>query len=194
MTSVHLHAPGFTSLRLWVLTCTALCISACTSLQASPPLPTASSVDLSRYSGLWHEVARLPMWAQRNCRSSTAEYQMLPSGNISVRNACTTTSGEEISIQGTATIVDSVHHSKLHVEFDQWAAKLVAWFTDPTKGNYWILHVDSDYQRALVGTPDREYLWILSRSPSLEEPPYQELVRLGHSLGFATNELIRSTP
>jgi apolipoprotein D and lipocalin family protein len=149
-------------------------------------------VDLSRYAGQWYEVARLPMWAQRNCVTSTAEYRLLDSGGVGVRNACVTKSGDQISIEGVATIVDRESRAKLNVVFDQWAAKLAAWLTASEQGNYWILRLDPDYRWVVVGTPNRAYLWILSRSPALDEPTYQDLVTFSRGLGFDTERLIRS--
>ena len=88
-------------------------------------------------------------------------------------------------------LVDPVNHAKLNVVFDQWAAKLVAFFTSSEEGNYWILRVDPDYQLAIVGTPDLDYLWILSRTPTLDETAYEEAVAFCRNLGFETEHLIR---
>ncbi|WNM57242.1 lipocalin family protein [Candidatus Nitrospira allomarina] len=167
-------------------------LGACSSVEHGGKLPTAVSVDLSMYSGMWHEIARLPMWGQRNCVRSTAEYRLLKSGKVAVRNACTTSTGEEISIEGVATVVDPEHRAKLDVVFDQWAAQLVALLTSSEQGNYWILRVDPDYRFAIVGTPDRDYLWILGRTPSIDEASYQDMVSFSQRLGFPTENLIRS--
>lgn len=171
-----------------------LMVTACATVDSVEELQTARSVDLSRYVGKWHEIARLPMWAQRNCLRSTAEYTLLESGKIGVKNTCVTEDGEESSIEGTATIVDQELEAKLNVEFDQWAAKIVAFYTPPNNGNYWILRVDPEYRHAIVATPDREYLWILARTPSLPENTYQELVAFSQRLGFKTENLIRASP
>ena len=173
-----------------VISC--LMVFACSTIEKAGELPTASSIDLSRYSGMWHEIARLPMWAQRNCVRSTAEYRLRESGEIGVRNACVTTTGETISIEGVATVVDQDHPAKLNVAFDQWAAKLVAFFSSSRQGNYWILRVDPDYQLAVVGTPDRDFLWILARTPMIDEARYQDVVSFSQQLGFSTEDLIRS--
>ena len=170
-----------------------LLLTACVALDPAEIPPTATSVDLSRYVGKWYEVARLPMWAQRKCLRSTAEYRLLESGDIGVRNACVATDGEEMSIEGKATILDREDHAKFNVVFNQWAAKLAAFFTTSDEGNYWILRVDPDYRYAVVGTPDREYLWILARTPSLPDSTYQELVTFSQRLGFATENLIRTS-
>ncbi len=134
------------------------------------------------------------MWAQQNCLRSTAEYTLLESDKIGVKNTCATADGEKTSIEGTATILDQEHQAKLDVEFDQWMAKIIAFYTPPNNGNYWILRVDLEYRHAVVGTPDREYLWILARTPSLPENTYQELVEFSQGLGFKTENLIRASP
>ena len=182
----------FHILRSIIFVVFCLTLTACSTVETAGELPTASSVDLSRYAGTWYEIARLPMWAQRNCLRSTAEYRLLDSGEVSVRNMCVTTTGKEISIEGMATVVDREHRAKLNVVFDQWAAKLVALFTWADQGNYWILRVDPDYRLAVVGTPDRDYLWILSKTPLLDEASYQDAVTFAQHLGFHTEHLIRA--
>ena len=169
-----------------------LWVPSCATLESTGELPTAQSVDLSRYAGKWYEIARLPMWAQRHCVRSSAEYTLHESGEVSVRNACQTDSDEEMSIEGVATVVEREHHAKLNVVFDQWAAKLVSFFTSSDKGNYWILRVDPEYRLAVVGTPDRDYLWILARTPTLDESTYQDVVAFSQQLGYETENLIRA--
>ena len=159
-----------------------------------PPLETVTSVDLTRYSGTWYEIARLPMWFQRDCVASQAIYTLLLNGNVGVKNQCLTTSGDQKQAQGVATVVDENTNAKLYVVFDNWAAKLFSgWGSAPTEGNYWILYLDLDYRTALVGTPDREYLWVLSRSPTLEKAIYEKLVSLGKQKGYFTANLIQDS-
>ena len=171
-----------------------LVVIGCEGKESGGALPTAFGVDLSRYVGTWYEIARLPMWAQRKCVASRAEYRLLDSGEVGVRNACVTTSGEQISIEGVATVVDREQRAKLNVRFDQWAVKLVGWFTLSEQGNYWILRIDPDYRWAVVGTPDREYLWILARTAPMDDATYQDLVAFSQRLGSQTERLIRATP
>ncbi|GJL50021.1 MAG: hypothetical protein NPIRA01_12480 [Nitrospirales bacterium] len=191
--SIHLYSRQHISGSHVIIAMVYLLITGCAALDSPKVLPTATSVDLSRYVGKWYEVARLPMWAQRNCLRSTAVYRLLDSGDLGVRNACVTEEGERQSIEGVATIIDQEHHAKLNVVFDQWAAKLAAFFLSSEEGNYWILQVDPDYRYTVVGTPDRGYLWILARTPNLPEYTYQSLVMFSQGLGFATENLIRAT-
>jgi len=176
------------------LACLCLLLSACASVDPAHELPTAKNVDLTGYVGTWHEIARLPMWAQRQCIKSTAEYWLLESGDVGVRNSCITAYEDRKTATGVATVVDPVHHAKLNVVFDHWAAKVMSVFTSSDRGNYWILRVDPEYRFAVVGTPDRDYLWILARNSRLDESTYQELVRFSQSLGFSTDDLIRARP
>jgi apolipoprotein D and lipocalin family protein len=171
-----------------------LILTACAGVDSGKELPTAKTVDLSRYAGKWYEIARLPMWAQRQCLRSTAEYTLLLTGELGVRNACVTSDGEEKNIQGVATIVDQTHHAKVNVVFDQWAAKLVAFFSSSDEGNYWILRVDPEYRHSVVGTPDLEYLLIMARTTNLPESNYLYLVAFSQRLGFKTENLIRTSP
>ncbi|HMW86047.1 MAG TPA: lipocalin family protein, partial [Nitrospira sp.] len=69
---------------------TALCLSlsACAGVSTTDTLPTVASVDLARYAGTWHEIARLPMWFQRHCVDSKATYTVRNDGAIGVRNEC----------------------------------------------------------------------------------------------------------
>lgn len=174
-----------------------LVMSACLRVSTQsegPPLHTVPSVDLTRYEGTWYEVARLPMWFQRDCVASQATYTLLLTGELEVHNQCLTTSGDQKEAQGLATVVDPPTNAKLYVVFDNWAAKLFSgWGSASTIGNYWILHLDPDYRTALVGTPDREYLWILARTPSLDQATYYNLMNLGKQKGYPTEHLIRDS-
>jgi len=105
-----------------------------------------------------------------------------------------TDAGERDQIEGVATVVDAKTNAKLNVQFDNWFARL---FGSSRDGNYWILDLDAEYRTALVGTPDRRYLWILSRTPQLEEPVYRRLVELSRGFGYRTDDLVhdrRSAP
>jgi apolipoprotein D and lipocalin family protein len=159
-------------------------------MQAREPLLTVPSVDLARYAGTWYEIARLPMWFQRHCVDSTATYTSRSDGRIGVHNECVTEEGSIDKAEGLATVVDVKTNARLAVTFDNWFARL---FGPSREGNYWILDLDADYRTAIVGTPDRRYLWILSRTPVLDEATYRRLVDTAKELGFSVSDLIRTT-
>ena len=168
----------------------ALCLlaSGCTTTGASKDVVTVASVDLARYAGTWYEIARLPMWFQRHCVYSKAVYTGRSDGTIGVHNECVTDEGGVATADGIATVVDTKTNARLNVVFDNWFARL---FGSSRDGNYWVLDLDPEYRTALVGTPDRRYLWILARSPQLDEATYQRLVGLGREFGYPIENLIR---
>jgi apolipoprotein D and lipocalin family protein len=162
---------------------------ACATHATLPAPATVPWVDLTRYQGTWYEIARLPMWFQRGCVTSMATYGSLEPGRITVLNECVTDRGERKTASGYAAVVDRQSNAKLEVVFDTWLSRL---FPSLVKGKYWIFFLDPDYQTAIVGTPDREYLWILSRTPTMDEEQYRRLVQECRALGFDTERLIRA--
>jgi apolipoprotein D and lipocalin family protein len=154
---------------------------------AHEPLPTAAGVDLGRYAGTWHEVARLPNAFQRSCIGATARYTLEADGSVTVVNTCTTTRGRCRSIEGRAEAVPCSGNARLRVRFSGIAGLMPV----SRDGNYWIIAVDDDYQWALVGTPDRRFLWILARGPSLPPDTFAMLVQRARCLGFDVDRLVR---
>ena len=170
-----------------IVTILCMALSACAGMGTREPLPTAPAVDLARYAGTWYEIARLPMWFQRHCVDSKAIYSALPDGSVGVHNECVTDTGEIEQLDGVATVVDSETNARLRVVFDNFFARL---FGSSHEGNYWIIDLDADYRTSVVGTPDRRYLWILSRTPRLADATYQRLVERAGQLGFPVSDLI----
>lgn len=161
----------------------------CAAIDRKDILPTVPAVDLDRYSGTWYEIARLPMWFQRHCVHSMATYTRRPDGTIGVRNECVTDTGGQDFVEGMARVVDPQTNARLTVVFDNFFARL---FGSSRDGNYWILALDPDYRSAMVGTPDRRYLWVLSRTPQLDNITYQHYVAQARQLGFPVSSLIRT--
>ncbi len=124
---------------------------------------TVSHVDLSRYTGLWYEVAKIPNRFQKQCaRGTTAEYALRDDGKISVINRCIKEDGSTDEANGVAKIVDDASNAKLKVSF----VSFLGW--RPFWGDYWVIGLDADYRWAIIGTPDRKYGWVLARTPSLD--------------------------
>ena len=146
-------------------------------------LEVVPSVDLSRYVGQWYEIARLPNRFEKKCADSvTATYTLRSDGKIEVLNRCRKASGEFTTAKGKAKIVDKKTNAKLKVTF--------FW---PFYGDYWILDLGPNYEYAVVGDPSRDYLWILSRTPQIDEALYQQLLAKMAARGFQTGRMIRTT-
>lgn len=145
-------------------------------------LEVVGSVDLSRYAGRWYEIARLPNRFEKKCADSvTATYTLRSDGKVDVVNRCRKANGEYTAASGKAKIVDKQTNAKLKVTF--------FW---PFYGDYWILDLGSNYEYSVVGAPNRDYLWILSRTPQLDEQLYQDLLAKMAARGFDTERMIRT--
>lgn len=158
-------------------------------VEADEPLATVGDFDREAYLGRWHQVALLPNWFQRKCVASTsAEYALLPNGNLRVTNRCQTATGET-SVVGEAR--QHVEHpgnpAVLQVRFaPAWLGALpFVW------GDYWVIATLGRYDAALVGSPDRKYLWVLSRTPGLPDAAYAQLVAVAKAEGFPVEQLRR---
>jgi apolipoprotein D and lipocalin family protein len=149
------------------------------------PLQVVPHVDLARYLGTWYEIATIPMRFQKGCTGVTATYSLRPDGDIKVLNECRKDSldGKYKSITGKAWVVDTTTNAKLKVRF--------FW---PFSGAYWIIELDSlNYQYAVVGHPNRGFLWILSRTPQMDEELYNDLLgRLRNVHGYDVSKLKRT--
>ena len=129
-----------------------------------PSPTTAAPVGLQRYLGTWYEIARKPMRHEdATARDVTATYTLDDAGAVRVLNACINAEGEIEVSEGQAKPTDA-SNARLEVTFLPQGLRWIPF----TKGDYWILRVDADYQTALVGDPDRNYLWLLHRQPQLD--------------------------
>jgi apolipoprotein D and lipocalin family protein len=151
---------------------------------------TVGSVDLKRYQGTWYEIARLPMYFQRNCAQSEAHYSLKADGNVGVLNRCRTAEGKWEEANGTASPQVAGKTDKLWVVFDNWFSRLLP---GVAKGDYWVLYVGDGYKTAVVGNPDRKYLWLLSRTPTVSERVREELLAKAQQQGYDTTRLIWRT-
>lgn len=150
---------------------------------------TVPSVDLKRYSGKWFEIARFENKFQKQCvGNTTAEYVLKEEKNIQVINRCLKKDGKISEATGKAKIEDKQTNAKLEVRF----APAILSFLPQVWGDYWVLDLDPNYQYAAVGEPERKYLWILSRTPQMDEALYQQIVRRVETMGFDGNKLIKT--
>ncbi len=146
-----------------------LVVAGCTNRgEEASCLQPVSHVELKRYAGLWYEIARFPNSFQKGCVGSRATYALRDDGRVSVLNECYDGSfGAKLkSAKGTAWVVDGKTNAKLKVSF--------FW---PFSGDYWIIDLAGDYSYVVVGHPKRRYLWILSRTRTMEKETYEGILR-----------------
>lgn len=166
-----------------------LCACASESKEA-PPLQTVASIDLQRYLGRWYEIAKYPNWFQRKCISNTsANYTLNPDRSVTVLNQCKRENGEFEKAEGIAHQLGNTDSPKLEVRFaPAWLSIFpFVW------GDYWIIDIDKDYSLVAVSEPRREYLWILSRTPTVKDEIYQALLKRLEARGFDAGKLDKTS-
>jgi len=144
-------------------------------------LEVVPHVELERYLGKWYEIAHLPARFQEGCSDTAATYTLSKDGSISVLNECVR-NGKVKKAKGRAKVVDKSSGAKLKVTFFR-----------PFYGDYWIIKLGNDYDYAVVGTPNLKYLWILSRTPRMDDNLLSQLIEFVKSKGFNVETLIRTS-
>ncbi len=149
-----------------------LLLAGCTHqpLGGAQPMP---EVDLARYMGRWHEIVRYPQYFERGCRDVTADYSLRPDGRVDVLNTCR--KGEPAVVKTARAVGWSVEPSN---------SRLKVRFFWPFSGDYWVVGLDPGYRWAMVGSPQRDYFWILAREPRLEPGLEQALFEKARGLGY----------
>jgi len=148
------------------------------SCNSNPMLSTVPSVDLVRYSGTWYSIASYPQFFERGSKNVRATYTPKV-GYIEVYNQ-STKDGKPNDIRGKAFIVDNTGNAKLKVQF--------FW---PFKGNYWIIKLADDYSWAVVSDPKRKTLWVLSRTPKMDETLYNSILNDLSVIGFYKSKIVK---
>lgn len=152
------------------------------SFVAQDPPTVVDFVNLSRYTGLWYEVASYPAYFSIGCVGTTATYTLQPDGNISLLNQCftLTRNGFRRTITGVAKVTDPTTNAKLSIFFE--GSSLGA--------PYWIIDLDQEnYQYAVVSNPTRSGLFILSRTPSLDPEIMQGILQRLEDQGYNLRRL-----
>lgn len=141
----------------------------------SQTLSTVSNFNLEQYLSTWYDIAHLPMKRQPEDSTDISAVQSLNEN------------GKVDEAIAEAIIVDA-EHAKLEVSFLPEGLRWIPF----TKGDYWVLKIDPDYQTALVGEPNKEYLWLLHRGTSLDEATQREYLSYAESLGYDLSDLIHT--
>jgi apolipoprotein D and lipocalin family protein len=165
----------------------ALLLQGCAALGPKHPVGNAAvpqparSVEIVRYLGRWHEIARYEQGFQKDCDGVTADYSQRDDGAIKVVNTCRKPDGKITDAVGKAKIVDPVTNAKLKVSF-----------FGPFYGNYWVLDRAEDYSWAIVGEPSGRYLWLLARQAKPSPAAKEGMIARAKALGYDTS-LLRIT-
>lgn len=165
-----------------------LITSACATTHYEDP-STSEVIDIERYMGLWYEIARFENSFQKKCGETTAQYSLREDGKVNVLNTCKLKSKPSKLKQAKAIayVKNKRTNAVLGVSFVPFFNRF-GWFS----GDYRILDIGPNYEWVIVGDLKREYFWVLSRTPTIDEELYEELLDKAQSLGYDTTKVIKS--
>lgn len=153
------------------------------------PLRTIAALDLPRYMGTWYEIAKFPNRFQKKCAgAATATYSAMPDGTVQVVNRCRSGDGHTIEAVGAARQVGNASSPRLKVRF----APAILSFLPMVWGDYWVIDLDPAYQLAAVSEGTRTYLWILARTPTIDQGRYDALVARLAAQGLDVSKLVQT--
>jgi apolipoprotein D and lipocalin family protein len=167
--------------RFWIALCASFLLAGCGAMRVDTRgLTLQSQVDLERFSGRWFVIANIPYFAERDKVGTYVEY----------------------AVNDDGTLADYYYFRKKNfaAPLDRWEGK--AWVMEGTGNAVWktqflwpfkvdfvILYVDSDYQLAVIGHPERELGWIFARAPNISDEDYQRLLSVLADAGYDTQKL-----
>ena len=156
----------------------------------SQPVSAVPFVDFNRYAGLWYEIARLPNRFQEQCVGDvTATYTLLDDGKLKIVNRCRKEDGDISEAEGVGKQSgEDTLKTKLKVRF----APGFLSFLPFVWGNYWIINLAEDYSYAVVGEPSRKYLWVLSRTPAMNDSTLTSILDQVAAEGYDLTALIKT--
>ncbi|NQV50795.1 MAG: lipocalin family protein [Candidatus Marinimicrobia bacterium] len=165
-------------MKIFLMLLMSVVLSGC--LKVPPGAKPVTGFDLNQYLGVWYEVARLDHRFERGLNNVTAEYSMRPGGGVTVKNrGFMVKHNEWRDAEGKASFVKEPNLGHLKVSF-----------FPPFYGSYVIFELDPDYQYAFVCGDDTSYLWLLSRTPVLDQEILDDFENKVQALGFDTSKLI----
>ena len=148
------------------------------------PVQSVAMVELSRYMGRWYEIARLPNRFQKGCDESSTDFSLRDDGQITVVNSCRNEKdGSSHQAKGRAWVPDPACNSRLKVSF--------IW---PFRSEYWIIGLGKKYEYSVVASPNRKFLWILSRTATMSDDLYADIMQGIERQGFDIKNVLKESP
>ncbi|MCW8799366.1 MAG: lipocalin family protein [Desulfobacter sp.] len=145
-----------------------------------PPMPTVDYVNINRFMGDWYVIANIPTFIETDAHNAVETYNLNDDGTV----ATTFTfnegdfSGEKKIYRPKGFILDKTTNATWGMQF--------IW---PIKADYRVIYLDEDYNQTIIGRKQRDYVWIMARSPEIPDKDYQHLVQVITELGYDTSKL-----
>ncbi|MFT7491861.1 MAG: apolipoprotein D and lipocalin family protein [Pseudohongiellaceae bacterium] len=157
-----------------------LLLGNCQSGTDLPPILTADSVDLERFSGDWYVIANIPTFIETDAYNAVESYASPVDGVV----ATTFTfneggfNGKQKTYKPTAFVRDNTGNAVWGMQF--------VW---PIKAEYRVVYLDPDYEFTIIGRSKRDYVWLMARAPSIADTDYRRLVDIIEEQGYDLNKL-----
>jgi apolipoprotein D and lipocalin family protein len=148
--------------------------------QHPAPIATVSQVDLQRFMGDWYVIAAIPTFIEKDAYNAVESYRLDSDGTID-----TTFTFNKGALDGK----QKRYHPRGFVRDTQSNAAWGMRFVWPFKADYRIVHVSADYGLTVIGRPQRDYAWIMARSPTIADQDYNAMVELLKQQQYDTSQL-----
>ena len=165
--------PSFCAPILFVM------LAACSS---HPPIHTAKAVDVERFMGDWYVIANIPTFIETDAHNAVESYRLDRDGTVA-----TTFSFRAGSFEGKRKI----YHPTGYIIDKQSNAVWGMQFIWPVKADYRILYVDEAYEQTIIGRIQRDYVWLMARTPQVSEADYQRFLQLIAREGYDVSKVLR---
>jgi apolipoprotein D and lipocalin family protein len=144
-------------------------------------MSTVAKVDLQRYMGDWYVIANIPTFIEKGAHNAVESYRLQADGTIAV----------DFSFRDGAFDGPEKHYHPHGFVLDGTNALWGMQFVWPIKADYRITYLADDYSRTIVSRQQRDYVWIMARTPHIDEAEYQRLLKLIAAQGYDINKIQR---
>jgi apolipoprotein D and lipocalin family protein len=157
-------------------------VSALAGCSSHPPMKTVDYVDIERFMGDWYVIASIPTFLEKNAYNAVERYDLNDDGTVA-----TIFTFREGGFDGEL----KKYQPKGFIEDTESNALWGMQFIWPIRGDFRIVYLDSNYTQTIIGRQARDYVWIMTRTPSISESDYQALVQFVQELGYDTSKISR---
>jgi len=154
-------------------------ISGCASQNPSPIIPVAY-VNLNQFMGDWYVIASIPTVIETQAYNAIESYQLDKDGSINTTFVFRKGGfdGPEKRYNPRGFVVENTGNAVWGMQF--------IW---PFKSEFIIAYLDKDYTSTIIARNARDYVWIMARTPFINDSQYQELTKIVANLGYDVSKL-----
>ena len=153
-----------------------------TGCQSMPPIRTVDQVSLERFMGKWYVIASIPTFIEKNAYNAVEQYRLEEDGTVQ-----TTFTYNKGGFDGPLKTYRPRGFVRDPASNAVWGMQFV-W---PFKAEYRIIYLSGDYSLTVIGRTQRDYVWIMARTPAIAEAEYDRMVRFIEDQGYDVSQLVK---